>query len=71
MTVLASLQSSKSCGACVQVVGFMTALCCAMIPAIVLPAWKAYTTEAGVEHRSREPGFEKTNAMWAEINNKD
>lgn len=51
----------------VQVVGFMALLGVAMIPAIGMPAWKAYTTEAGVEHRSREAGFEKTNAMWAEI----
>ena len=45
----------------------MALLTVAMIPAIVMPAWKAHTTEAGLEHRHKPAGFEKTNAMWAEI----
>ena len=55
-------------GDCMQVLGFMALLSVAMIPAIALPAWKAYTTDAGLEHRNKPAGFEKTNAMWAEIN---
>jgi hypothetical protein len=48
----------------------MALLCVAMVPAIALPAWKAYTTGADLEHRSQEAGFSKSNAMWAEINKK-